>query len=72
MDSFITDYPEVGFSFELSEIKDNLEQLSTDIIEKLSLSTKASEQYEVLYSNFFTNDLAIERYSSLYRKMVNY
>ena len=71
MDSFINQYPEVGFSFELDEIKNNLNNLSSDILNELELSTKESKQYQELYDKHFTNKLAVIRYSNLYKKLAS-
>ncbi len=71
MDAFIIKYPEVGFSFELDEIKNNIDGLSSEIIMKLQSSDKESKQYQELYDSHFTNELAVIRYSNLYKKLVN-
>ncbi|MEZ9057282.1 hypothetical protein [Vibrio pelagius] len=71
MNKFISEYPDVGFSFELGEIKTNLEKLSSDILIRMNSASKESKQYQTLYQSHFDGEMAVQRYSELYKKMAN-
>ncbi|MEZ8581565.1 hypothetical protein AB6D24_17225, partial [Vibrio splendidus] len=70
MNGFITKYPEVGFSFDISEIKTNVKQLSSDLLISLDSYNKESNQFQTLYEQHFSGEQAVKDYSDLYVKLV--
>lgn len=69
MNMFIQKYPEVGYSFDVAEIKSDTYALGQKILQALEKKQQQSKQYQQLYEKFMSNDIAIERYQKIYNKL---
>lgn len=69
MNMFIQEYPEVGYSFDVAEVRSDTYTLGQKILQALEQRERHSKQYQKLYTNYMSNDIAIERYKYIYKNL---
>lgn len=69
MNMFIQEYPEVGYSFDVAEVRSDTYALGQKILQALEKRERHSKQYQKLYKNYMSNDIAIERYKYIYKNL---
>lgn len=69
MNMFIKEYPEVGYSFDVAEVRSDTCALGQKILQALEQREQHSKQYQQLYKNYMSNDIAIERYRKIYKNL---
>lgn len=69
MNMFIQEYPEVGYSFDVAEVRSGTYALGQKILQALEQREQHSKQYQKLYKNYMSNDIAIERYQKIYKNL---
>lgn len=66
MDTFFVEHPDVGYSFDVEEIKTSIDIISDNIFMHLNNEKQDFGSYGELYDKYLSKEIAIEKYSAIY------
>ena len=70
MDTFFSEHPDVGYSFDVKDIKTSIDIISNNILMYLDEDNKDIDAYGKLYDKYLSKEMAIEKYSAIYDKLL--
>jgi hypothetical protein len=69
MNKFFQEYKTLGYSFDLKDLKNNLEHISKNILSQM-LDEKNLDEYDFVYEKFLSKEMAIEKYTTIYEQLL--
>ncbi|MFZ2726465.1 MAG: hypothetical protein WAX77_09460 [Methylococcaceae bacterium] len=71
MDRFFSEYPSVGYSFNIKELTSSLDCICDTILSKIAFAHENKiEVYMALYNKYLSKEMAIKKYSTLYNSLI--